>query len=51
MLRQAQHEGIKKTPRPEPGPPVQPGEGRTNTRDPDPLPDFSIWMRGQQAAP
>jgi hypothetical protein len=45
MLRQAQHEGIKKTPRPEPV------EGRTNTRGPEPLPDFSIWMRGQQAAP
>jgi hypothetical protein len=49
MLRQAQHED--NLPRPEPGPPVQPGEGRTNTRDPEPLPDFAIWMRGQQAAP
>ena len=40
---QAQHEGIEKTPRPEPGPPVQPGEG------PEPLPDYAIWMRGRQA--
>ena len=45
MLRQAQHEGIKKTPRPELV------EGRAAARDPEPLPDFSISMRGQLAAP
>jgi hypothetical protein len=44
MLRQAQHEGIEQTPRPEPV------EGRPAAKDPGPLPDFSIWMRGQHAA-
>ena len=39
MLRQAQHEGVEKTPRPEP------------VEGPEPLPDYAIWMRGQQAAP
>ena len=39
MLRQAQHEGIEKTPRPEP------------VEGPEPLPDYAIWMRGQQTAP
>ncbi len=46
---QAQHEGNH--PRPEPGLPVQPGEGRAAAREPEPLPDYAIWMRGQQAGP
>jgi hypothetical protein len=43
MLRQAQHEGLGEVPRPEPV------EGRPAARDPEPLPDYAIWMRGQQA--
>jgi hypothetical protein len=46
MLRHAQHEGLGEVPRPEPV------EGRgveTNMRDPEPLPDYAIGMRGLRA--
>jgi hypothetical protein len=45
---QAQDEGLDCSPRPEP---VEGRGEQTNIREPDPLPDYAIWMRGQRAAP
>jgi hypothetical protein len=45
MLRQAQHEVF---PRPEP---VEGRASETSMHEPEPLPDYAIWMRGQRAPP